>query len=153
MKRTIAAAVLFLFAILLIQGCGKSRPVTQGPDLPGKKVDDVKSVTFRAEGKGLAPEDAISMGQAAILAERAAVADGYRQLAEKIRGVYVDAFMESGSGAVNYDMIRTHTQTWLRGAEIISVEEVEHGITEARMRLSINFTKEGMVWWPAGITQ
>jgi len=40
------------------------------------------------------------------MAERAAVADGYRQLVEKVRGVYVDAFMKAGRGTVNHDVIQ-----------------------------------------------
>ncbi len=85
------------------------------------------------------------------MAERAAVADGYRQLAEKLRGVYIDAFMRAGRGTVDYDLIRTQTQSWLRGTEIVEFSEGRYGITQVRMRLRINFSKKGMIWWPAGI--
>ena len=87
------------------------------------------------------------------MAERAAVADGYRQLVEKIRGVYVDAFMKAGRGTVNHDVIQIHTQSWLRGTEIMEITQGEYGITNARLRLRINFSKDGMVWWPVGIGQ
>lgn len=85
------------------------------------------------------------------MAERAAVADGYRQLVEKVRGVYVDAFMKAGRGTVNHDAIQVHTQSWLRGTEVMEITQGEYGITNARMRLRINFSKDGMVWWPVGI--
>lgn len=110
-----------------------------------------KVVTFEVIGKGLEPENALTIGEAKIMAERAAVADGYRKLVEEIRGVYVDAYLKTGNGYVNYDMVQTHTQSWLRGAEVISTQVVEHNITEARIQLRINFVYDQMVWWPVGL--
>lgn len=118
---------------------------------PGGEVDNHKIVTFFVIGKGLEPEDALSKGEAVLMAERAAVADGYRQLVEKVRGVYVDAFMRAGRNTVDYDTIQVHTQSWLRGTEIMEISEGEYGITNVRMRLRINFARDGMVWWPVGI--
>jgi hypothetical protein len=114
-------------------------------------VEDQKVVTFMVIGKGLEPENALSKGEAVLMAERAAVADGYRQLVEKVRGVYVDAFMRAGRGTINYDTIQVHTQSWLRGTEVMEIYPGDHGIINARLRLRINFDKDGMVWWPFGI--
>ncbi len=117
----------------------------------GSSVDNQKVVTFYVIGKGLEPENALTKGEAVIMAERAAVADGYRQLVEKVRGVYVDAFMKAGRGTVNHNMIQVHTQSWLRGAEVMEVTQGDYGITQARLRLRINFAKQGLIWWPVGI--
>jgi hypothetical protein len=108
-------------------------------------------VTFRVTGKGLEPENALTKGEAILMAERAAVADGYRQLVEKVRGVYVDAYMKAGRGSVNQDTIQVQTQSWLRGTEVMEITQADYGITLARLRLRINFSKKGMVWWPVGI--
>ncbi|MCG8551036.1 MAG: hypothetical protein MI799_11605 [Desulfobacterales bacterium] len=110
-----------------------------------------KIVTFDVIGKGIEPEGALSKGQAVLMAERAAVADGYRQFVEKIRGVYVDAYMKSGHGAVNWDVVKTSTQSWLRGVELIEVKHAAFGIIEAHMQLRVNFVKDEMIWWPTGI--
>jgi hypothetical protein len=110
-----------------------------------------KIVTFQVTGKGLEPENALTKGEAILMAERAAVADGYRQLVEKVRGVYVDAYMKAGRGTVSQDEIQVHTQSWLRGTEVMDITQADYGITEARLRLRINFSKRGMVWWPVGI--
>lgn len=117
----------------------------------GTQVENQRVVTFYVTGKGIEPENALTKGEAVIMAERAAVADGYRQLVEKVRGVYVDAFMKAGRGTVNHDMIQVHTQSWLRGAEIMEVTQGEYGITNARLRLRINFARQGMIWWPVGM--
>lgn len=108
-------------------------------------------VTFEVTGKGLIPETAINTGQGRLMAERAAINDGYRQLVEKIRGVYVDAYSQTTNGIVDYDVIRTKTQSWLRGVQVLEVKEAGYGIFNAKLQLRIYFTATDMIWWPAGI--
>jgi hypothetical protein len=150
MKRLFIALLGLMASVLVLSGCGgiSSGNVLGTPDGIGKSQ---KIVTFYVMGKGLEPETALTRGQAVLMAERAAVADGYRQLVEKLRGVYVDAQMKAGNGTVNYDSIQVHTQSWIRGAEVMELTRGDYGITEARMRLRVNFAKKGMVWWPVGI--
>ena len=113
--------VLLLSALLalFLFGCTTSQSTASSPGgvlgSPGGTVDNHKVVSFYVIGKGLEPENALTKGEAVLMAERAAVADGYRQLVEKVRGVYVDAFMKAGRGTVNRDVIQVHTQSWLRG--------------------------------------
>ncbi len=157
MKKLCMAVCVGVLSLFMVTGCGSVRTSSTagGPGKvlgpPGGEVDDHKVVTFFVVGKGLEPENALSKGEAVIMAERAAVADGYRQLVEKVRGVYVDAFMRAGRGTIDYDTIQVHTQSWLRGTEIMEISQGEYGITMARLRLRINFAKDGMVWWPVGI--
>ncbi len=156
-QKVILAFLMVLFMVFFIlSGCSRRHRVNSREaviDDSGSGLRNSRVVTFHVTGKGLAPETAISKGQAELMAERAAVADGYRQLVEKLRGVYVDAYMKAGQGAVNYDMIRTSTQAWLRGAEVDDLVKVDYGITEAHMSLRVNFVKRNMIWWPAGIGQ
>jgi outer membrane protein FlgP len=145
----------FFISSLLFFACG-GMPYSNagGPGkvlAPAGEADDQKVVTFYVIGKGLQPENAHSKGEAVLMAERAAVADGYRQLVEKLRGVYVDAFLRAGRGSVDMETIQVHTQSWLRGTEIMEITQGEYGITNARLSLRINFTRDGMIWWPVGI--
>ncbi|WDP85947.1 MAG: hypothetical protein HUN05_13030 [Desulfobacter sp.] len=154
MKKLLVLSVGLL--VLFFYGCNTgSQSVSSAPgsvlDPAGGSADNHKIVTFYVAGKGLEPENALTKGEAVLMAERAAVADVYRQLVEKVRGVYVDAFMKAGRGTVNHDAIQVHTQSWLRGTEVMEITQGEYGITNARLRLRINFSKEGMVWWPVGI--
>ncbi len=163
MKR--ASGVVWVCVLLMaLYGCankatrGFSSSGATAGDSPGHVLNPAdteapkfKVVTFEVVGKGLEPENAVTIGEAKLMAERAAVADGYRQLVEKIRGVYVDAFMKAGNGYVNYDVVQTHTQSWLRGTEVISISVAEHNITEARLQLRINFVYDQMIWWPIGL--
>ncbi len=110
-----------------------------------------KTVTFDVIGKGLEPENALTRGEARLMAERAAVADGYRQLTEKVSGVYVDAYMKAGFGTITQEMVTTKAQSWLRGVEVKEIIVGKEGITQAHMQLSIYFTQKNMVWWPTGL--
>ncbi len=155
-KVILAFLMALCMAFIVISGCSRRHRVNPEDavlDSSGSGLRNLRVVTFHVTGKGLAPETATSKGQAELLAERAAVADGYRQLVEKLRGVYVDAYMKAGQGSVNYDMIRTSTQAWLRGAEVDDLVKADYGITEAHMSLRVNFVKRNMIWWPAGIGQ
>jgi hypothetical protein len=159
MKKLSMMLLAGFVSVLFFSGCGSlgTSSVAGGPGSvlgpPGGSSEDHKVVTFFVVGKGLEPENALSKGEAVLMAERAAVADGYRQLVEKVRGVYVDAFMRAGRGTIDYDTIQVHTQSWLRGTEIMEISRGEYGITQARLRLRINFARNGMVWWPVGIGQ
>jgi len=155
MKRVICIFIQLTLLLIILSGCSSSKQGTAapGPVLGLNQGDGnaQKVVTFKVIGKGLEPENALTKGEAKLMAERAAVADGYRQLVEKIKGVYVDAFMEAGFGTVNKDMISTKTQSWLRGVDVVEIRSAEYGITEAHMKLSIYFAKKNMVWWPTGL--
>lgn len=156
MKQVIRSFCQVAVLLILLSGCsftGQNSISSPGPVLGLGQGDSNsrKVVTFEVIGKGLEPEKALTKGEARIMAERAAVADGYRQLVEKVRGVYVDAFMKAGFGTVNQDMITTKTQSWLRGVDIVEIRFAEHDITEAVMELSIYFAKKDMVWWPSGL--
>ncbi|MCA1785197.1 MAG: hypothetical protein LC657_04350 [Desulfobacteraceae bacterium] len=145
--------ILWVFAV----GCGmhgQNNATTAPGQVLGQNQDmgsSRKVVTFEVVGKGLEPEKALTLGEAALMAERAAVADGYRQLIEKISGVYVEAFMKAGYGTVNQERITTRAQSWLRGVETVEIRKTENGITEAQMQLTIYFAKKDMVWWPIGL--
>lgn len=147
----LAAGILVLFFF----GCASSQQNAAAPggvtESSGDTADNRKVVTFYVTGKGLEPEDALTKGEAVIMAERAAVADGYRQMVEKIRGVYIDAMMKAGRGTVSQETIQVQTQSWLRGADITEITRGEYGITHAKIRLRIHFSKEGLVWWPDGM--
>lgn len=153
MKKLLALSACLI--VLSVLGCNNVRLSAGGVggvlDSSANNMVNQKVVTFQVTGKGLEPENALTKGEAILMAERAAVADGYRQLVEKVRGVYVDAYMKAGKGSVSQDIIQVHTQSWLRGTEVMEITQADYGITEARLRLRINFLKQGMVWWPVGI--
>lgn len=143
---------LFLAIPVIAAGCNiyqaSPGPVLQN-SLDGNASNRI--VTFTVTGKGVEPEGALTRGQARLMAERAAVADGYRQFVEKLRGVYVEAYARAGYGTIDKDMVKTTTRSVLRGVEITEITHGDLGIASAVMQLRIHFTRHGMIWWPEGL--
>mgnify|MGYP000858532230 FL=1 len=104
--KSIALAVL----MLALAVC--ALPVAEaGPDWDGGRL--------RAEGTGIAPPNAINNAQARALARRAAITDAYRQLAEQIQGVQVDASTTVENMMVTNNTVRTHVSALIRGARVV----------------------------------
>ncbi|MBF0303177.1 MAG: LPP20 family lipoprotein [Desulfamplus sp.] len=152
---TIVMVCFSLFSCVYVEKRAKTSNVSStGGTVEYSDTDSTalqRVVAFEVVGKGLIPETAINTGQGRLMAERAAISDGYRQLVEKVRGVYVDAYSQTTNGMIDYDVIRTKTQSWLRGVEILEVKEAGYGIFNAKLQLRIYFTESDMIWWPSGI--
>ncbi|MCP4720626.1 MAG: hypothetical protein GY860_14325 [Desulfobacteraceae bacterium] len=152
MKKRVILFVVGL-TILGLSGCNSIYYSSPGPvtgPAPGDSNEN-RVVTFIVKGKGVEPEAALTKGQARLMAERAAVSDGYRQFVEKVRGVYVEAFSKGGYGKIDQDFIATSTRSLLRGVEIKEITHGDYGIATAVMELRINFTRSKMIWWPEGL--
>ncbi len=144
--------LLCMFSMSGFFGCAPR--ASTGPVLgQQEKARKQKIVTFSVVGKGTEPESAVTRGQAFLLAERAAILDGYRLLVEKLKGVYVDALTQAGMNAIDYDVINARAQALLRGVEITNIDHKEYGIAEANMQVRVNFTLFDIVWWPEGLRE
>lgn len=152
---------MFLFLMIssfMFAGCGLYSSLGNGPGAgknPQPMVDGAlnpsemqKVVTYRVIGKGIEPERSRSRAEAQLMAERAAIADGYRLLVEKIHGVYLDSQAFVRNGSVDYTLLRTETQAWLRGAEVVEINKLSNGITEAEMIVRLNFFRKDNRWHP-----
>ncbi len=146
--------IFLALTLIWLSGC-TTTTTSSGPVIESSPGSSQKNriITFTVRGKGVEPEAAITKGQARLMAERAAVADGYRQFVEKLRGVYVDAFSKAGYGAIDKDFLTTRTRATLRGVEIKEITHGEYGIAQAIMQLRVNFSRQGMMWWPEGLGQ
>ncbi len=127
-------------------GAGKNPPPVVDGTLNASEMQKV--VTYRVVGRGIEPERSRSRAEAQLMAERAAVADGYRLLVEKIHGVYLDSQAFVRNGSVDYTLLRTETQAWLRGAEVVEINRLTNGITEAEMIVKLDFFKKDNRWHP-----
>ena len=92
--------------------------------------------TITVKGMGLTPQNVKSPAQARMLARRAAVVDGYRLLAELIKGVNVDAETTVENLAVRSDTVRTKLNACIQGAGVISEQEIPEGF-EVTMQINM----------------
>ena len=88
-------------------------------------------------GQGVAPMNTYSPAQAYALAKRAAVADSYRLIAEKIKGVRVDGQDLIKNMMVKRSTVRTSVQAMVKNANIVETTFKE-GLCEVEMEIIIS---------------
>lgn len=123
-----AAGMLALVAAMLV--------VSMATVLAAENVDWNSNV-IRATGGGVAPAGARTMAQARMMARRAAITDAYRQLAEYVGGVNVNAETTVDMAAVQSDVIKTKVQATIRGARIVSEGVTSDGGYEVTMEVPL----------------
>jgi len=88
-------------------------------------------------GQGVAPMNTSSPAQAYALAKRAAVADAYRLIAEKVKGVRVDGQDLIKNMMVKRSTVRTSVKAMVRNANIVETTFKE-GLCEVEMEIIIS---------------
>lgn len=124
--------VSVLFVTFFIIGCSsKNEPVVEV-----KQPLPAPDIVFLVHGEGIAPKNTISPAQAVALAKRAAIADGYRQLGEKLYGVKVNSTETVKDAVLRNSTIVLHVNALIRNAEIVDTE-LKDGLYVATMELRI----------------
>ncbi len=88
---------------------------------------DWDQAVIRAEGAGVAPTTAYNSVQARLMARRAAIVDAYRQLAEQIKGVNVDATTTVQNMMMTNDTVTTKVSALVQGARIVDEKVLPEG--------------------------
>lgn len=90
MNRWLVALLASLSLVLVISGCSAKKD--EPPKNPKDAMYDFSNEkSFVVYGEGIAPQNTVSPAQAIVLAKRAAITDGYRQLGEKLYGVKINS--------------------------------------------------------------
>ncbi len=104
--------------------------------------DDVltvdSAINISVTGQGVAPSFARTPAQAYALAKRAAMADAYRQLAERIKGVKIQGKDTIKNMAIKSSIINTQVSAMIKNATIAETT-FKDGICEVEMEISVNY--------------
>ena len=95
---------------------------------------DWNTNTITVTGSGVVPRGAVG-AQARLLARRAAQADAYRQLAEVVKGVQVDASTTVEMAMIQSDTVNLSVSAVIQGARIVSENFTTDGAYEVTMQL------------------
>lgn len=79
-----------------------------------------------AKGYGAPPKKIKEAQRARALARRAAIVDGYRQLAEQVHGVHITAETTVESLMLSGDIVRSSVDAVIKGATVLSEEYDKH---------------------------
>lgn len=98
-----------------------------------------KDLRISVVGQGVAPcNGACSPAQALALAKRAAIADAYRLIAEKVKGVYVEGNDYIKNMMVKKTTVRTHVAASLRNTAI-GETTFKDGLCQVEMEIKLNY--------------
>jgi len=160
MNRWIITLFVGMGMLLLFSGCttqpeaSAEMKAKQEPKVIVQKVDreDIKKIlqeekfiylnnnpdrVFAVNGEGIAPQNTVSPAQAMALAKRAAVADAYRQMAEKLYGVQINA-KDTIKNAALYDSRIVSQVNGLVKDATITEHTFKDGLFVVRMELKMN---------------
>jgi hypothetical protein len=90
----------------------------------------------RATGTGFIPSNATNSSQGYVLARRAAMLDGYRNLLETVKGVQIDSDTTVANTTVN-DVIHSHIMGIVKGARIITEHTNDDGTYFVEMEVKL----------------
>lgn len=99
-----------------------------------------KPVLISVVGQGVAPMNTTSPAQAYALAKRAATADAYRLIAEKVKGVNVDGQDLIKNMMVKRSTVRTSVQAMVRNANIVETT-FKDGLCEVEMEITLSHSQ------------
>ena len=91
-------------------------------------------------GQGVSPMNTVSPAQAYALAKRAAIADGYRMIAERVKGVYVEGQDTIQNMMVKRSTVRTYINATVRNANIVETTFKE-GLCEVEMEIVLSYAE------------
>ena len=91
-------------------------------------------------GQGVAPMNTASPAQAYALAKRAAVADAYRLIAEKVKGVRIEGQDLIKNMMVKRSTVRTSVSAMVRNANVVETTFKE-GLCEVEMEITISHSQ------------
>jgi hypothetical protein len=98
-----------------------------------------KSLRVSVVGQGVAPMNTSSPAQAYALAKRAAIADAYRAIAEKVKGVRVDGHDTIKNMMIQRSTINTYVQAMVKNADVVETTFKE-GLCEVEMEILISYS-------------
>lgn len=91
-------------------------------------------------GQGVAPTVTASPAQAYALAKRAALADGYRQIAERIQGVHIEGQDTVKNMMLQRSSVRSSVDAMVRGANVIDTT-FKDGLCEVELEIVVSYSQ------------
>ncbi|MBQ4405085.1 MAG: LPP20 family lipoprotein [Selenomonadaceae bacterium] len=126
MKKLFTCLTVLLATMFLLTGVRAEAAVDWGD----------KVITVRGMGTAN-PQMVKTPAHALMMARRAAIADGYRQMAELITGVQVDAETTVEQMMLTSDIVKTRVSAIIKGAVIVSEGELAGGGYEVEMQVPL----------------
>ncbi|SFV75645.1 Putative lipoprotein required for motility [hydrothermal vent metagenome] len=119
----------------LLENTSSSCPKSQEPILR-----EDQDLHISVLGQGVSPMNTISPAQAFALAKRAAIADAYRLIAEKVKGVRIEGQDTIKNMMVKRSTVRTEVRAMVRNANIVETT-FKDGLCEVEMEIILSYSQ------------
>ncbi len=103
-------------------------------------LSPANNVRINVVGQGVAPMTTTSPAQAYALAKRAAIADAYRLIAEKVKGVRIEGQDVIKNMMVKRSTVRTYVDAMIRDANTIETT-FKDGLCEVEMEIVLSYSQ------------
>lgn len=145
MNRLLSPVILLFVVFSMFIGCStKETPVKDeekpSPVAKEKILEKNSIIKITSVGQGVAPMNTTSPAQAYALAKRAAIADAYRTIAEKTKGVRVEGEDIINNMMVKNSRVRTYVNTCIKNANIVDTV-FKDGLCEVEMEITLSYTQ------------
>ena len=145
MKIGILPNIILGVSLTLASGCAE--PVADGANCTQTQQEissstqvltKEKKLKITVIGQGVAPcNGSCSPSQSYALAKRAAIADAYRLIAEKVKGVYVEGEDLIKNMMVQRSTVKTSVSATVRNATIVETK-MKDGLCEVEMQIMLS---------------
>jgi hypothetical protein len=123
------------------------QPVSKCNQMPAKPIPKnapvlkpKKALQITVIGQGVAPcHGGCSPSQSYALAKRAAIADGYRLIAEKVKGVYVEGQDLIKNMMVERSTVKTSVSATVKNATVVETK-MKDGLCEVEMQITLLYS-------------
>ncbi len=145
MNKALSSALFATLLVAMFAGCSthshnayvdKNTQTESKEEVLGKNL----SLRIGAVGQGVAPINTASPAQAYALAKRAAIADAYRIIAEKVKGVRVEGEDVVGNMMIKRSSIRTTVNAMVKNANIVETN-FKDGLCEVEMEIIVSHSQ------------
>jgi hypothetical protein len=135
--------VLMVSLLLIFIGCSTSHEIIKYQTtmnnsalnlIPGLEPEEAsQKILISVRGQGIEPETGTPQ-QKKLMAERAAVIDGYRKISERVAGMIINAYSAAGYNNISVDQVTSETNAYLRGAQVNFVS-FKDGVANATVKV------------------
>ncbi len=145
MKKTVLSVALIVSSLFANTATTQTESVKENVTVEEKNIvlNNNNVITLSVIGQGVSPEHTISNYQALALAKKAAIADAYRMLAEKLNGVKVEGYDIVKNMVVQRSQVKTCVSSMIRHANIVETKCAKD-FCEVEMELKV----VGNKWYP-----
>lgn len=128
--------ILLVIVFSVFVFCASEGQATSLVQTTGQGKIDWTEGIIKVKGTGAAPAN-MPAGQARLMAKRAAIADGYRNLAEIINGVQVTSQTTVKNFVTESDVIYTKVEGFIKGAQVLSEKTNKDGTVEVTLAVQL----------------